>query len=113
MIKAAAKALASLSPTVKERPASLLPPIETIRSVSKAVAEAVAQQAIADGLAGVDSKQLLERLAQTIWEPAIARTSRGDTPHQNRRRRRSHEDRFAANIDGFKESICGCQESGR
>lgn len=69
MIKAAAKALAELSPTRKDKQASLLPPLETVRSVSKQVAEAVGAQAIRDGLAQVNEVEFANELAANIWEP--------------------------------------------
>jgi malate dehydrogenase (oxaloacetate-decarboxylating) len=70
MIKAAARALAELSPTRKDKEGSLLPPLESIRSVSKAVAQAVAEQAIKDGLASIERSQLESELDANIWEPA-------------------------------------------
>ena len=69
MIKAAAKALAELSPTRKDKKACLLPPLETVRSVSKQVAQAVGAQAIRDGLAQVNEAEFQEELAANIWEP--------------------------------------------
>jgi malate dehydrogenase (oxaloacetate-decarboxylating) len=69
MIKAAAKALAELSPTRKDKQASLLPPLETIRSVSKHVAKAVGAQAIRDGLAQVNEADLERELDANVWEP--------------------------------------------
>jgi malate dehydrogenase (oxaloacetate-decarboxylating) len=69
MIKAAAKALAELSPTRKEKEASLLPPLETVRSVSKHVAQAVAAQAIKDGLAQVNEAEFEKELAANVWDP--------------------------------------------
>ena len=51
MIMASAKALASLSPTILDPEAPLLPPIADCRKVSLVVAEAVAKQAMADGTA--------------------------------------------------------------
>ncbi len=70
MIMASAKALAALSPTQKDKTASLLPPIADSRQVSLKVAEAVGKQAIAEGLAGVaDEKSFEEELRQYVWEP--------------------------------------------
>ncbi|MFZ0588959.1 MAG: NAD-dependent malic enzyme [Bryobacteraceae bacterium] len=69
MIKTTAKALADLSPARKDKEASLLPPLEEIRSVSKRVAQAVGEQAIKDGLAGVEPSQLETELDANIWEP--------------------------------------------
>jgi malate dehydrogenase (oxaloacetate-decarboxylating) len=69
MIKAAAKALAELSPTRQDKEASLLPPLDSIRSVSKAVAQAVGAQAMKDQLADVDETRFESELAKNIWEP--------------------------------------------
>jgi malate dehydrogenase (oxaloacetate-decarboxylating) len=69
MIKAAALALAKLSPTREDKNASLLPALETIRSVSKSVARAVGLQSIKDGLAGVDKAGLEQELKANFWEP--------------------------------------------
>jgi malate dehydrogenase (oxaloacetate-decarboxylating) len=70
MIMASAKALASLSPTVADSSAPLLPPIADCRKVSLVVAEAVAKQAMADGTAEeVDEATLRQRLRDYVWEP--------------------------------------------
>jgi malate dehydrogenase (oxaloacetate-decarboxylating) len=70
MIMASAKALASLSPTLSDPEAPLLPPIADCRKVSLVVAEAVAKQAMADGVAEkVDDATLRERLNAYVWEP--------------------------------------------
>lgn len=70
MIMRAAKALAALSPTVKDKKASLLPDIASIRSVSLTIAEEVANQALEEGLAGVKNKEdLKQELTANIWEP--------------------------------------------
>ena len=69
MIKVAAKALAELSPTGKDKEASLLPRLETVRSVSKHVAEAVGAQAIREGLAQTNEADFQKELATNIWEP--------------------------------------------
>jgi malate dehydrogenase (oxaloacetate-decarboxylating) len=70
MIMAAAKALAALSPTQKNKEASLLPPIADSRAVGLKVADAVGKQAIAEGLAGVsDEKSFENELREYVWEP--------------------------------------------
>lgn len=70
MIMAAARTLASLSPTREDRNAPLLPPIADSRKVSLVVAEAVAQQAIASGIAAIDDPTtLMEQLRAYVWEP--------------------------------------------
>jgi malate dehydrogenase (oxaloacetate-decarboxylating) len=70
MIMSAAKALAALSPTLKNKEAPLLPPITDSRKVSLPVAEAVGKQAIAEGLAGVaDERSFEKELREYVWEP--------------------------------------------
>jgi malate dehydrogenase (oxaloacetate-decarboxylating) len=70
MIMASAKALASLSPTLTDPTAPLLPPIGDCRKVSLVIAEAVAKQAILDGTAeAVDDATLRERIRAYVWEP--------------------------------------------
>jgi malate dehydrogenase (oxaloacetate-decarboxylating) len=70
MIMASAKALASLSPALKDPEAPLLPPIADCRKVSLVVAEAVAKQAMADSTAeAVDDETLRQRLLAYVWEP--------------------------------------------
>ncbi|MBB5343304.1 NAD-dependent malic enzyme [Tunturibacter empetritectus] len=70
MIMAAAQALAALSPTQKNKEASLLPPIADSRQVGLKVADAVGKQAVAEGVAGVPDETSFEKeLRSYIWEP--------------------------------------------
>jgi malate dehydrogenase (oxaloacetate-decarboxylating) len=70
MTMAAAKALASLSPAVADASAPLLPPIADSRKISMAVAQTVATQAIAEGVADpVGEEPFLEKLRAYMWEP--------------------------------------------
>jgi malate dehydrogenase (oxaloacetate-decarboxylating) len=69
MIKAAARTLAELSPTKRDKAGSLLPDLKTIRSVSKQIAWAVSNQAIQDGLAGINPREIEDALTANIWEP--------------------------------------------
>jgi malate dehydrogenase (oxaloacetate-decarboxylating) len=70
MFMAAAKALAELSPARHSRSGRLLPPVTELRSVSVAVAKAVALQAIADGVADrLESGTLDRRILSNVWEP--------------------------------------------
>ncbi len=78
MIKAAAIALAGLSPARSDKQASLLPPLAAIRSVSKTVARAVGEQAIEDGLADFDRNQFENALAANVWEPVYKPYERGN-----------------------------------
>ena len=70
MIMASAKALASLSPTIQDKNAPLLPPMADARKVSLVVAEAVGRQAVADGVSPIkDPANLSARLLDYVWEP--------------------------------------------
>jgi malate dehydrogenase (oxaloacetate-decarboxylating) len=69
MIKTAALALAELSPARKDRNASLLPPLESIRSVSRTVARAAGRKAIEEGLTEVTEGAFEAALPANIWEP--------------------------------------------
>jgi len=70
MFMVAGKAVAALSPTVKDRSARLLPPVDQLRNVSLAVAKAVAIQAQLDGVAEPCSEATLDqRLKALVWEP--------------------------------------------
>jgi malate dehydrogenase (oxaloacetate-decarboxylating) len=70
MIMTAAKTLAELSPTRKDKTASLLPPIAESRKIALLVAEGVAHRAIKDGLAGVpDHKSFKDELSASLWSP--------------------------------------------
>ena len=70
MMMAAAKALASVSPTVHDPSAPLLPRISESRKVGMAVAESVARQAIADGVSEIaDPATLPDQLRAYVWEP--------------------------------------------
>jgi malate dehydrogenase (oxaloacetate-decarboxylating) len=69
MIKTAALALAELSPARKDKNASLLPPLESIRSVSRTVARAAGRKAIEEGLTEVTEGAFEAALPANIWEP--------------------------------------------
>ncbi|MDE1163433.1 MAG: NAD-dependent malic enzyme [Acidobacteriaceae bacterium] len=69
MIMAAAEALAALSPTVKNPTAPLLPPLDTLREVSQAVALAVGRQAATEGLAAVRGEDFEIALRASVWNP--------------------------------------------
>ncbi len=81
MMMAAARALASLSPTFKDSNAPLLPPIGESRRVGLVVAEAVAKQAIAEGVARLENPSTLaEQLRAYVWEPVYRTYERIDCP---------------------------------
>jgi malate dehydrogenase (oxaloacetate-decarboxylating) len=69
MIKVSALTLAELAPTRQNKNANLLPPLANIRSVSLAIAKAVGNQAIQEGLAVVDETEFEHELASNVWEP--------------------------------------------
>jgi malate dehydrogenase (oxaloacetate-decarboxylating) len=69
MIMAAARMLASLSPARLDASAPLLPPLKDSRAVGLKVGEAVARQAIADGVSQLDPAQVPAALAAYVWEP--------------------------------------------
>jgi malate dehydrogenase (oxaloacetate-decarboxylating) len=70
MFMVAGKAVAAMSPTVNDRHARLLPPVDQLREVSLAVAKVVAVQAQADGVAeACDEATLDQRLKALVWEP--------------------------------------------
>ena len=70
MFMAAAQALAELSPAKQNKSERLLPPVTELRSVSLAVAEAVARQAIKDGVADRrDDEVLKAEIRANVWEP--------------------------------------------
>ena len=70
MFMAAAKCLAGLSPARSSKSGRLLPPVAELRSVSFAVAKAVAQQAIQDGVADPLGNETMEsRICANVWQP--------------------------------------------
>jgi malate dehydrogenase (oxaloacetate-decarboxylating) len=70
MFMVAGKKVAEMSPTVADKEGMLLPPLIELRSVAIAVAQVVARQAQADGVADpCDAATLNARIAARIWEP--------------------------------------------
>jgi malate dehydrogenase (oxaloacetate-decarboxylating) len=70
MVMAAARTLASLSPTHQDKNAPLLPPIGDSRKVALVVAEAVARQAVVEGVTTLDnSATLTAQLRAYVWDP--------------------------------------------
>lgn len=71
MVKAAAEELVRHVSTLKDKEASLLPPISEARGLGRQIAKAVGKQAIQDGQAQVVDEDALNReLEANIWEPA-------------------------------------------
>jgi malate dehydrogenase (oxaloacetate-decarboxylating) len=70
MFMAAAKALAEMSPVHRNVDDRLLPPLTEIRTVSAAVATAVARRACSEGIAEpCDPVALGSRIDALVWEP--------------------------------------------
>jgi malate dehydrogenase (oxaloacetate-decarboxylating) len=70
MFKAAACALAELSPARRDPAAGLLPPVADLRHVAVAVAQAVAQQACEEGLCDpLDDEAIAGRITAKMWTP--------------------------------------------
>jgi malate dehydrogenase (oxaloacetate-decarboxylating) len=70
MMMAAAKALATQSPTVQDSDAPLLPPVADSRKVAMNVAESVARQAIGEGVSAItDASNIPGELRAYVWEP--------------------------------------------
>jgi malate dehydrogenase (oxaloacetate-decarboxylating) len=81
MIMAAAKTLASLSPARNDKNEALLPPIGDSRKVGLIVGEAVAHQAVADGVADpADGESMRERIDAYVWEAVYLPYERVDIP---------------------------------
>ncbi len=72
MFVAAASAVSSLV-TVRQPGASLLPHIDNLRSVSMTVAVAVAEAAVAEGLAGVKFGDIVQQVQDAMWQPEYRR----------------------------------------
>jgi malate dehydrogenase (oxaloacetate-decarboxylating) len=68
MFAAAANAVSSLV-AVSQQGASLLPHIDDLRSVSATVAAAVAEAAVAEGLAGVKFGDIVQQVQDAMWQP--------------------------------------------
>jgi malate dehydrogenase (oxaloacetate-decarboxylating) len=70
MFLAAARAIADLSPARHDPLANLLPPLAELRKISFHVANAVAEQAMAEGLAPATAdKDLAAAINSKMWEP--------------------------------------------
>jgi malate dehydrogenase (oxaloacetate-decarboxylating) len=81
MIMATAKTLASLSPARNNKNEALLPPIGDSRKVGLIVGEAVAHQAVADGVADLaDGESMRERIDAYVWEAVYLPYERVDIP---------------------------------
>jgi malate dehydrogenase (oxaloacetate-decarboxylating) len=72
MFAAAANAVSSLV-AVRQPGASLLPQIDDLRSVSVTVAAAVAEAAVAEGLARVKFHDIVQQVQDAMWQPEYSR----------------------------------------
>jgi malate dehydrogenase (oxaloacetate-decarboxylating) len=72
MFAAASSAVSSLV-TVRQPGASLLPHVDDLRSVSVTVAVAVAEAAVAEGLAGVRFDDIVQQIQDAMWQPEYRR----------------------------------------
>lgn len=82
MFVAAAKALSGCSPALRDPTASLYPPVEAVREVSRRVAVAVAQEALRAGIAAAPCSldEMERRIAAAMWEPRYVRLTRPGSP---------------------------------
>ena len=70
MFMAAARRLGELSAEIGDGGPGLLPPITALREVALRIAFAVAQQALAEGVAGVSAEAITrDAIAAQMWEP--------------------------------------------
>ena len=58
---------------VRQPGASLLPHIDDLRSVSATVAAAVAESAVAEGLAGTKFDDIVQQVQDAMWQPEYRR----------------------------------------
>jgi len=70
MIKAATEELVRHLPTLKDKQASLLPPLSEARKLGLLIARAVSKQALRDGQAELSHEAELERVLEAnVWQP--------------------------------------------
>ncbi|MGA2729425.1 MAG: NAD-dependent malic enzyme [Terracidiphilus sp.] len=73
MIMTAARTLEKLSPVENDRTAHLLPPLKDSRRLSRVIAEAVAKEAIAEGMSKMKESGVEAAVAANVWEPKYLR----------------------------------------
>lgn len=74
MIREACRVLSEFSPLMKEPGAPVLPPLTDVQLVSRAVAIAVAKQAVAEGVSEVEDTSDIEKLINLVqWKPEYKR----------------------------------------
>jgi malate dehydrogenase (oxaloacetate-decarboxylating) len=59
--------------TVRQPGSSLLPHVDNLRSVSATVAVAVAEAAVAEGLARVKFDDIVQQVQDAMWQPEYRR----------------------------------------
>jgi malate dehydrogenase (oxaloacetate-decarboxylating) len=70
MMMVASEVLAAHSPMLRQRDAALLPSLDTIATLSKAIALAVAKQAQREGIAAIQSEDdLKQSIDEHFWQP--------------------------------------------
>lgn len=69
MILTASKTLSNHSPALKDPTASLFPPIEDVRKISRLIALAVAKKACEEQVSDLSLDQIEKRIDQMIWIP--------------------------------------------
>ena len=70
MLNAACQALAEKAPTLKDPLGALLPAVHDAPNIAKDIAMAVANQAVADGVATIcKESDIIERMKTLHWEP--------------------------------------------
>jgi malate dehydrogenase (oxaloacetate-decarboxylating) len=72
MLVAASSAVSSLV-AVRQPGASLLPHTDDLRAVAVTVAVAVAEAAMAEGLAGVELDDIVQQVQESMWQPEYRR----------------------------------------
>ena len=91
MLLAAADALAGFV-DASELGAAIMPPIDRVRDVSVCVAVAVAQVAVAEGLARADLVDIAGEVRRAMWEPLYREVRSGDVGSVPRTRSQVVED---------------------
>jgi malate dehydrogenase (oxaloacetate-decarboxylating) len=78
MFLEASKTLAAHSPALKDKTASLFPPISDVRRVSRAIAIAVAKKAIEEKVSRISVSEVEARIDAVMWTPHYPRYVKKD-----------------------------------
>ncbi|HSX26215.1 MAG TPA: NAD-dependent malic enzyme [Chlamydiales bacterium] len=76
MFLIAAQTLSTHSPALKDPTASLFPPVEEVRKISRLIASAVGKQAIQDGVSSLSLAEIEKRIDLLMWTPHYPRYTR-------------------------------------